>query len=301
MVQLRLGKINNEERKFIPTKKDFFEKYLNSLKEIEEYELIQTYKDGYKYRCYNDNGNFKYTRNKKIGKITEVIEIDENTFNSIIKSNGKYIKKTRKYFIDGEFEIDVDFFSKPIEMILVEVASIGKLPLKDYKPPYGFIEVTDNSRFENSKIYNGSIISNNAIIEGTDGVGKTTAIEGLLQKGIICRDRCMEVISVNMLFEISMEERTRKYQEYLKRIDKKVVFLINNDKEELERRINLRGKLSEFDEEAYAYNILYLDTFNYMKEINMLEGKLFMVNCTGLSVDEVMDKIESIIIEGRKK
>ena len=243
----------------------------------------------------------KFTRNKKTGKITEVIEIDEKTFNNVINENKKYIKKTRKYYIDGEFEIDVDYFTKPLEMVLVEVASIGKTPLEEYKAPYGFIEVTGNSKFENSNIYKGSIISSGTIIEGTDGVGKTTAIEGLLQKGIICQDRCMEVISVNMLFEISMEERTRKYQEYLKRIDKKVIFLINNDKEELERRINLREKLSEFDEEAYAYNILYLDTFNYMKENNMLEGKLFMVNCTGLSVDEVIDKIESIIIEGRKK
>ena len=36
MVELRLGKINNEERKFIPAKKEFFEEYINGLKEIEK-------------------------------------------------------------------------------------------------------------------------------------------------------------------------------------------------------------------------------------------------------------------------
>lgn len=296
MVELRLGKINNEERKFIPAKKEFFEEYINGLKEIEKYELTQTFKDGYKYRCYNDNGDLKFTRNKKMGKITDVIEIDKDTFYNVLNENGKCVRKIRKYYNDGPFEIDVDYFSEPLEMILVEVATIGNEPLENYNPPYGFIEVTGNSNFENANIYNGSIISNNTIIEGTDGVGKTTTIEGLLKLGIICQDRCMDVISVNMLFDIPMEVRAKKYQEYLKNIDKKVIFLVNNDREEIERRINIRERLSEFDKLAYEYNVLYLDTYNYMKERNMLEGKLFLVDCTGLSIEEVLNETKKIII-----
>ena len=65
MVQLRLGKINNEERKFIPTKKEFFDKYIDNLEFIEEYILTQTYLNGIKYREYNDNGILKYTQNHK--------------------------------------------------------------------------------------------------------------------------------------------------------------------------------------------------------------------------------------------
>lgn len=297
MVELRLGKINNEERKFIPTKDNFFEEYVKSLKEIEEYELIQIFKDGYKYRCYNDKGNLKFTRNKKMGKITEVIEIDEKTFNSVLNENKKCIRKTRKYYKDGFFEIDIDYFSEPIEMVLVEVACIGNIPLKEYMPPRGFIEVTENDNFQNSNIYNGSIISNNTIIEGTDGVGKTKIVDGLLKEGIICQDRCMKVISPNMLFDIPMKERTEKYQEYLKKIDKKVIILVNNDKKELERRIKNRDTLSEFDEMAYKYNTLYLDTFNYMKQRNMLEGKMFLIDCTGLSVEEEKNKVKGIILK----
>ena len=296
MVQLRLGKIDNEERKFIPAKKEFLEKYLDGLKQIEQYELIQTFKDGYKYRCYNDNGNLKFTRNQKKGKITEVIEIDKNTFDKVINENGKYIKKIRKYYIDGEFEIDVDYFLKPIEMTLVEVACIGNKSLDEYKLPYGFIDVTGNNKFENSNIYEGSIISTGNIIEGTDGVGKTTTIEELLKRGIVCQDRCMEVISINMVFDVSLEERAKKYQEYLKKMNKKIIFLVTKDKEELERRINSRERLSEFDNFAYEYNKLYLETFEYMKKNNMLEGKLFMIDCTNLSIDEVTKRAEDIIL-----
>lgn len=296
MVELRLGKINNEERKFIPTKKEFFEEYINSLKKIEEYELIQTFKDGYKYRCYNDQGNLKFTRNKKTGKITDVIEIDAHTFNDVLNETKKCIKKTRKYYIDGDFEIDVDYFLEPINMIMVEVATIGNKPLKDYKQPKGFVEVTGNDIFENINIYKGSIISNNTIIEGADGVGKSITIEELLKQGIICQDRCMDVISSNMLFNISMEERVKKYQDYLKETSKNVIILVNNDKKELERRINNRTKLSEFDKDAYAYNVLYLETFNYMKKHKMLMDKMFLVDVTNLTVEEQVKKVKEVIL-----
>lgn len=294
-MELRLGKINNEERKFIPTKKEFFEEYINSLKEIEEYELTQTFKDGYKYRCYNDNGCLKFTRNKKMGKITDVIEIDEETFNNVLNENKKCIRKIRKYYHDGNFEIDVDYFSEPINLILVEVATIGKESLENYNPPKGFVEVTGNEIYENSNIYKGSIISNSTIIEGTDAVGKSTTIEELLKQGIICQDRCMDVISANMLFDVPMKERVKKYENYLKKIDKKIIILVNNDKKELERRINLRTKLSEFDKQAYEYNVLYLETFNYMKKHNMLMNKMFLLDVTGLSIEQQVEKVKKTI------
>ena len=79
MVELRLGLINNIERKFIPTKKEFLEEYLQSIQFIEEYELIQTYQGKVKYRCYNDHNNFKYTRNIKMNGVTDVVEIECQT------------------------------------------------------------------------------------------------------------------------------------------------------------------------------------------------------------------------------
>lgn len=294
MVVLRLGKINNEERKFIPTKKEFLDEYLNNLKQIEEYELTQTYKDGFKYRRYNDNGDMKYTVNNKMSKITNVRESNEKEFVQILNENNKWVRKIRKYYIDGLFEIDVDYFIEPLEMIMVEV-STKKLALSSYVPPKGFVEVSNSKVYENYGIYKGSIKSNNTIIEGTDGVGKSATIEVLIKKGIIAQDRCMKVISKNMLFNIDMEKRATIYQEYLKKIDKKVIFLVNNSRKELEERINKRKVLSDYDLEAFKYNQLYLDTYNYMKERNMTENKLFLVDCTGLTLEEQVRKVELII------
>lgn len=294
MVVLRLGKVNNEERKFIPTKKEYLERYLAGMEIIEEYELTQTYKNGYKYRRYNDDGDCKYTVNNKMSKITDVRESNEEEFLKILKENGKAIRKIRKYYNDGPYEIDVDYFIEPIQMIMVEV-STDKAPLNAYVPPKGFVEVSNTKVYENYGIYNNSIRSVGTIIEGTDGVGKSVTIEKLIEKGIICQDRCMDVISRNMLFNIAMDKRANIYQKYLKNIHKKIIFLVNNSKEELESRINKREVLSQYDKKAYMYNQLYLDTYNYMKDKEMTENKLYLVDCTGLTLEEQVSKVEGII------
>lgn len=136
-----------------------------------------------------------------------------------------------------------------------------------------------------------------AILEGTDGVGKSVTINKLLDQGIVCKDRSKDVISNNMLFSVDMETRVKVYHDYLKKIDKKIIFLVNNDKEELERRINAREKISAFDVEAYAYNKLYVDTYNYMKENDLLENKLFLIDCTKVTLDEQVEKVKEIILD----
>ncbi len=294
MVKLRLGKINNEERKFIPTKMEYLEKYLSEIEYKEEYILTQTYLNGFKYREYNDRGVFKYTRNNKMSKITDVKEISSREFYDVLKNNDyKCVRKIRKYYIDGDYEIDVDYFISPIKMIMVEVSSLKSLD--DYIPKKGFIEVSNTKTFENYGIYNGMVKSNSTIIEGTDGVGKTETIKKLLENGIICQDRLIDVVSNNMLFDIDMAVRSKKIEDYLINNDDDIIILINNDKEELERRISLRDVLSEYDLDAYRYNQLYLDTFNYMKENNMLHNKMFLVDCTNLSIDEQVKEVKKII------
>ena len=295
MVVLRLGKINNEERKFIPTRLDILEEYLQGMEEIEEYELTQTYRDGYKYRRYCDHGNMKYTRNLKMGKVTDVVEIGEEEFLEVLKDTKKSIRKIRKYYQDGEYEIDVDYFMEPVSMIMVEVASLGA-PLADYQAPKGFVDVTGNKIYENSSIYQGSILSCSTIIEGTDAVGKSTTVNRLLSMGILCRERSMDMFSKYMEFTVPLEERVEHYYEYLKNHEEKVIFLVNHDKMELERRVSLRDVISEFDKKAYEYNQLYFETYQYMMEHDMLEGKLFLVDCTNLTFEEQVEKVKNIII-----
>lgn len=135
----------------------------------------------------------------------------------------------------------------------------------------------------------------NIILEGTDGVGKTATIAKLREEGIECQDRSKDVISKYMLFTVPMEERVKVYEEYLKNSNDKVIFLINNNDDELMERIYSRQVIGEFDLEAVEYNKLYLDTYNYMKERDLLHGKIYLVDCTNLTLEEQVEKVKGVI------
>ena len=135
------------------------------------------------------------------------------------------------------------------------------------------------------------------IIEGTDGVGKSTTIKRLAKNNIICQDRSRNVISKYMIFDISMENRTKKYFEYLKNNNCLIIFLINNDKNELMRRIYSRNEINDFDMQAYEYNLLYKETYEYMKKHNMLLKKLYMIDVTNLNIEEQTNKVKKLIKE----
>ena len=130
------------------------------------------------------------------------------------------------------------------------------------------------------------------ILEGTDAVGKTSVINNLSNYKLIDRDK--NICSL-FDFNISLNDRVNKLKEYLTRNENYVIFLVNNDKDELERRIQIREKVDEYDKYAYLYNLLYLETYLYMKQNNLLSDKLFMVDCTGLSLEEETIKVKEII------
>lgn len=133
------------------------------------------------------------------------------------------------------------------------------------------------------------------ILEGTDGVGKTATIAKLREEGIECQDRSKDIISKYMLFTVSMEERAKQYEEYLKKSDVKVIFLINNNDDELMKRIYSREVIGKFDLEAVEYNKLYLDTYEYMKKLNLLQDKLYLVDCTNLTLEEQVEKVKGVL------
>ena len=130
------------------------------------------------------------------------------------------------------------------------------------------------------------------ILEGTDAVGKTSVRNNLKNYDILDRDK--EICKL-FDFNISLTDRAKKLNNYLEYNKNYVIFLINNDKEELERRINLRKVIDEFDRNAYIYNLLYLSTYLYMEYNNLLNGKLFMIDCTGLSIEEETKKVRKLI------
>lgn len=135
------------------------------------------------------------------------------------------------------------------------------------------------------------------IIEGTDAVGKTSTINELKKEGIICVDRSKDMFSKYMLFDYSLEDRANKYYEYLKANNCNVIFLINNDKDELMRRIYHRNHIDAYDLDAFEYNKLYQETYNYMKKNNMLENKLFLVDVTNLNLKEQVKRIKEVILK----
>ena len=130
------------------------------------------------------------------------------------------------------------------------------------------------------------------ILEGTDAVGKTSIKNNLSNYKLLDRDKN---ISKLFDFNVSLIDRANKLKEYLDLNKHYVIFLVNNDEHELERRIQLREKIDEYDKYAYLYNLLYLETYLYMKQKNLLDDKLFMVDCTGLSLEEETKKVKEIV------
>ena len=221
-------------------------------------------------------------------KYLEQLEIKEDNY---ITKDYK-IKKRRRLFMDNEYQVYVDDYDKPNKFTMIEVSN-GNLDI--YKVPNGLIDVTDIEGYQPKEIYNGFIKKTGVFLEGTDAVGKSVTIKELLKQGIICKDRESIVISANMLFEISMEERVKRIEKFLLNHDDIVLFLINNDKEELLRRIYSRKTISDFDLDTYEYNILYKKTYDYMKKHNMLHEKLHCIDCTGLNINKQLIKVKDKI------
>ena len=98
-----------------------------------------------------------------------------------------------------------------------------------------------------------------------------------------------------MNIDISLQERTKLYYDYITKQDNVILFLINMDRKELERRISLRKTIDTYDKLTYLYNLLYLETYIYMEENNMLDNKLYLVDVTGLTIDEQTSKIKTLI------
>lgn len=130
------------------------------------------------------------------------------------------------------------------------------------------------------------------VLEGTDAVGKTTVINNMIEYKLLDRDKN---ISKLIDFSISLIERVNRLEEYLKQTNNYIIFLINNDKEELKRRIYSRAIVDEYDKYTYLYNLLYLETYLYMEQNNLLNNKLFMVDCTGLKIEEEVDKVKILV------
>ena len=130
------------------------------------------------------------------------------------------------------------------------------------------------------------------VLEGTDAVGKTSVINNLSDYKLLDRDK---KISKLFDFNVSLLYRVNALKQYFNESNNFVIFLINNDKEELERRINMRKLKDEYDKYAYLYNLLYLETYLYIKQNNLFNDQLFMIDCTKLSLEDEINEVKKII------
>lgn len=132
------------------------------------------------------------------------------------------------------------------------------------------------------------------ILEGTDAVGKSSVINSLNDYKLLDRDK-----NICKLFDfnVSLLDRVNKLNEYLNNNKNYVIFLVNNDKEELERRVDLRDTIDEYDRYTYLYNLLYLETYLYMEKNDLLCNRIFMVDCTGLTLEEQTNRVKEIVDE----
>jgi Predicted nucleotide kinase (related to CMP and AMP kinases) len=195
-------------------------------------------------------------------------------------------KKSYKCYAEYIYENDIvlKIYNVPFQIIIIE--SISKIYYND------FIEVTDISLYDECEILRGSLKNSNIILEGTDGVGKSTIATLLARRGLICMDREEKIISKHMVFDVGLEERIKKYRKYLNNNkEKKLIFLVIKDKEELTRRIKNRKEiLDEFDILAYEYGLLYIETYEKMKN----QGNLFLVECDGKSPEDILSEVLKI-------
>ncbi len=192
------------------------------------------------------------------------------------------------YCLDKGIEIEIACYHKLNNLSVIRTENEG------YTPSKGLVKASD--LFNEKNILNGLVTVPNYTLEGTDGIGKSTVIESLMDEGIVCFDRNLDVICKYMLFDVSMEKRVNEYRKYLESTKDKILFLVNMDEEELRKRIYSRSVISEFDKYAVEYNKLYYDTYNVMKEKGYLNNKLHLLDCTNLSKEEQINAVKKMVL-----
>lgn len=162
----------------------------------------------------------------------------------------------------------------------------------DEKPLNDFIDITLNEKYLLKNILRGSLKKMNLVIEGADGVGKSTLIRNLADEGYLAQDRAVKEVTQKIREEIPSEERIGEIKKYLQ-VDpnRKLVFLYLSDESVLENRINSRPLVTEFDKKAIIFQRLYIDTYNHLSNFD----NLYIIDCLGKTPEDLTKEIEKLI------
>ncbi|MBR0423998.1 hypothetical protein IJI79_00625 [Candidatus Saccharibacteria bacterium] len=135
--------------------------------------------------------------------------------------------------------------------------------------------------------------SRRIIIEGTDGVGKTTIVRKLRSLGVNCLDREKTTISACITPEKLPVVRAHIWNEYLcAHPSDAIAVLTLSDKDELERRIRSRGgAIDSYDQKASMYDELYLETVVCATKGQLSRGRIKLFKVDDLDPDAIADLI----------
>lgn len=196
----------------------------------------------------------------------------------------QYGKKVRKNIYQNFFTISIE------DITLIYITQSEK-----YLVHNDFIEVTNNERYSILNILAGFVTSTNLVVEGSDGVGKSTLVANLAQLGILCQDRAVKEITKMMKPHIDEQQRVLTVSRYLEdNSNCKVVFLYMSNESELYKRIYSRKIISEYDKNTIIFQRLYVDT--YLK-LSQIYNNIYLVDCFGKTQADMVNDVLRIIKE----
>lgn len=211
--------------------------------------------------------------------LERIFLLDKTNINSYTLKKGKYIIQIKEY--NGFSTVNID-----------GIITIFYFFDETQKPFNDFIDITLNEKYLLKNILRGSLKKINVVIEGADGVGKSTLVRQLANKGYITQDRAVREVTKKMREEISIEERIESVKKYLySNKERKLIFLFLSNEKELEDRINTREKISEYDKKALIFQRLYVDTYNQLSGIK----NLYLLDCLGKTPVDLVNEIEKLI------
>lgn len=160
------------------------------------------------------------------------------------------------------------------------------------KPFEDFIDITVNSKYQIKNILKGSLKKLNIVIEGADGVGKSTLVKKMANQGYLTQDRAVKEVTQQMREEIPNKERINEIKKYLQSdLNRKLIFLYLSDETILENRINSRESISEYDKKALISQRLYVNTYNCLSDFK----NLYIIDCLDKTPENLVKMIEELI------
>lgn len=196
----------------------------------------------------------------------------------------QYGKKVRKNIYQNFFTISIE------DITLIYITQSEKYLIHN-----DFIEVTNNERYSILNILAGFVTSTNLVVEGSDGVGKSTLVANLAQLGILCQDRAVKEITKMMKPHIDEQQRVLTVSRYLEdNSNCKVVFLYMSNESELYKRIYSRKIISEYDKNTIIFQRLYVDT--YLK-LSQIYNNIYLVDCFGKTQADMVNDVLRVIKE----